>query len=517
MQRADRRFRARSERRLAVQASSTRRFRPIRRRFAVWGAAFAAPLLAVGLISGPASAQARQLTTGPHGSARTADGGPPAGAQVISSMQSGYGTVLATASGAALYTFSGDELGFHLPTACTPANSTPVSGTTVECTQIWLPLLASGPLYGVRGVQTRLLGTVARPDSSAPQVTYDGHPLYSFAPDAGVPGEVGGENIAAFLGIWHLVSISGQPDAGVATVSLELTANGPVLSTSTAKGTRTLYMLTADTAGPSRRQEGNSNCQDHSRCGKKGDNAMGARDRGGPGAQSSCLSTTGCSSIWPPLLTSGRVIAGPGVSQSLLGTTRRPSGQLQVTYDGHPLYLFAFDLGTGAPPGLTNGEDLIDNEAHGVWYTLAATGLPDPGQITLGAASVTISGSSDTVLTATSGFTGGLFTLYSFSADTATTSACEGSCARVWPPLLTSAPPLAGTGVTQGLVGSISRPDGTFQVTYDGHPLYLFSQDSPGALATSTAAAVPPSTNGVGVSAFGGTFSAVASSGTLIP
>lgn len=517
MDSAKRMSRVRSKLRLAgAPASRTRRFRPTRRRSAVWGAALAAPILAVVLVSGPASAQARPLASGPHGSARPADGGPPVGAQVITSIHSAYGTVLATASGVALYTFSGDEVGFHLPTACTSSNTAPVS--LLQCTQVWLPLIASGPLYGVRGVQTRLLGTVAHPvgTSSVSQVTYNGHPLYTFAPEAGTSGQVGGENIAAFLGIWHLVSTSGQPDAGVATVSLELTANGPVLSTSTAKGTRSLYMLTADTAGLSRGQNGNGNCQYHSRCGNKGGRGVTGRDRVDPAAQSSCLSTTGCSSIWPPLLTSGQVIAGPGVSQSLLGTSRRPSGQLQVTYDGNPLYLFAFDLGTGASPGLTNGEDLIDNAAHGVWYTLAATGLPDPGQITVGSASATIAGNTDVVLTSTSGFTGGLFTLYSFSADTSTTSACEASCARAWPPLLTSAPPLAGSDVTLGLIGSISRPDGTFQVTYDGHPLYLFSQDSPGATA-STGAAVAPSTSGAGISAFGGTFSAVSSSGTLIP
>ena len=69
----------------------------------------------------------------------------------------------------------------------------------------------------------------------------------------------------------------------------------------------------------------------------------------------------------------------------------------------------------------------------------------------------------------------GGFTLYWFGPDTSTTSKCTGSCATYWPPV--KAPATAGSGVT-GTVGEITRPDGTKQATYDGHPLYTYAGDS---------------------------------------
>jgi len=67
------------------------------------------------------------------------------------------------------------------------------------------------------------------------------------------------------------------------------------------------------------------------------------------------------------------------------------------------------------------------------------------------------------------------FTLYWFAPDTATTSACNGSCAAYWPPVLGAQK--AGPGVT-GKLGTIKRADGSTQATYDGHPLYLYIGDS---------------------------------------
>ena len=67
------------------------------------------------------------------------------------------------------------------------------------------------------------------------------------------------------------------------------------------------------------------------------------------------------------------------------------------------------------------------------------------------------------------------FTLYWFAPDTARTSACTGSCAAYWPPVTGN--PAAGPGVT-GSLGTINRPGGTEQATYDGHPLYTYIGDS---------------------------------------
>ena len=66
-------------------------------------------------------------------------------------------------------------------------------------------------------------------------------------------------------------------------------------------------------------------------------------------------------------------------------------------------------------------------------------------------------------------------TLYWFAPDTLTASACTGSCAVYWPPVTGS--PKAGPGVT-GTLGTIKRPGGAVQATYDGHPLYTYIGDS---------------------------------------
>jgi predicted lipoprotein with Yx(FWY)xxD motif len=66
-------------------------------------------------------------------------------------------------------------------------------------------------------------------------------------------------------------------------------------------------------------------------------------------------------------------------------------------------------------------------------------------------------------------------TLYWFAPDTPTASHCSGSCAVYWPPVTGS--PTADPGVT-GKLGSIKRPDGSIQATYDGHPLYTYIDDT---------------------------------------
>ncbi|MGO8730479.1 MAG: hypothetical protein ACLQK8_28025 [Streptosporangiaceae bacterium] len=102
---------------------------------------------------------------------------------------------------------------------------------------------------------------------------------------------------------------------------------------------------------------------------------------------------------------------------------------------------------------------------------LAGAGSPvaaSPGSP--GAMVTTVRIGSVTVLASTRGLT-----LYWFAPDTATRSACNGSCAAYWPPV--RGPVTAGPGVT-GTLGTIRRADGTVQATYDGHPLYTYIGDS---------------------------------------
>ncbi len=92
------------------------------------------------------------------------------------------------------------------------------------------------------------------------------------------------------------------------------------------------------------------------------------------------------------------------------------------------------------------------------------------------------------------------FTVYWFAPDTSTTSKCTGSCATYWPPV--KGPATAGSGVT-GTLSTITRPDGTTQATYDGHPLYTYAADT-----------APGQNKGNGLNASGGLWHEVTVSGT---
>jgi predicted lipoprotein with Yx(FWY)xxD motif len=75
-----------------------------------------------------------------------------------------------------------------------------------------------------------------------------------------------------------------------------------------------------------------------------------------------------CATYWPPLRAGGRTAAIKGAKASLLGSIRRADGSRQVSYAGHPLYLFSGDTGRGQ----TNGEGLRDFGAG--WYVLMPSG-----------------------------------------------------------------------------------------------------------------------------------------------
>jgi predicted lipoprotein with Yx(FWY)xxD motif len=63
--------------------------------------------------------------------------------------------------------------------------------------------------------------------------------------------------------------------------------------------------------------------------------------------KNNCAHVNGCLSVWPPVTTSGKAIAGHGVSSRLIGTITLRKGVEQVTYAGHPLYTYIADPGPG--------------------------------------------------------------------------------------------------------------------------------------------------------------------------
>jgi predicted lipoprotein with Yx(FWY)xxD motif len=124
--------------------------------------------------------------------------------------------------------------------------------------------------------------------------------------------------------------------------------------------------------------------------------------------------------------------------------------------------------------------------------TPATTGAPSPGPVV--AKAVSTAKFDRPILVSSTGMT-----LYKFSADSSTSSACTAGCTTVWPPVTVASGtnPTGGLG-TSGTFGTISRSDGTLQVTYDGHPLYTFSGDT-----------TPGDTNGQNITSDGGTWTVV--------
>jgi predicted lipoprotein with Yx(FWY)xxD motif len=138
--------------------------------------------------------------------------------------------------------------------------------------------------------------------------------------------------VAAAAAVAHQSSRSqaaGRSTAG--RVTLHKTKIGRILATSSG---RTLYLFMADRKG-----------------------------------KSACYGK--CAAFWPPLMKKGKVRAGAGVKAKLLGTTKRKNGKLQVTYKGHPLYLFKLDKGAGQVAGQRQ------NFFGGVWYAVSSSGKAD--------------------------------------------------------------------------------------------------------------------------------------------
>ncbi len=88
-----------------------------------------------------------------------------------------------------------------------------------------------------------------------------------------------------------------------------------------------------------------------------------ARDSG---TRTAC--TGACAVNWPPVGVVGTPRVGSGAKSSDVGTTARPDGKRQLTYNGHPLYTFVNDK----QPGDTNGEGV--NAFGGSWFAVSATG-----------------------------------------------------------------------------------------------------------------------------------------------
>jgi predicted lipoprotein with Yx(FWY)xxD motif len=96
-------------------------------------------------------------------------------------------------------------------------------------------------------------------------------------------------------------------------------------------------------------------------------------------------------------------------------------------------------------------------------------------------------------------------TVYLLTADHGSHSSCSGECAQIWPPVTTKGHPIAQGGALASDLGTTTRSGGVKQVTYKGHPLYYYVQD------TSSSEAL-----GQGISSFGGVWWALAPNGNAV-
>jgi predicted lipoprotein with Yx(FWY)xxD motif len=305
-------------------------------------------LAAVPQFSSPVSAQ------GGSPSCATPVTSAPTGPATVSTASTTFGTVLIVGSGAnagcSLYVLTSDRLHsltFGLAAfACSDGPN--VIGLPCD-TVLWPALLTSGAPIAGPGVNRTLLGTVTRTDvisgQSVQQVTYAGLPLYRFFLDE-TPGQTDGANlfdpVTSPTGIWYLVEPGrGHPAPGRVQMGVETVSGIEVLAASMDNdfsllphGSFPVYTLS---------NEKGQACQRY------------------------------CALIWPPVLTSGRPEAGPGVDQHALGVIVRPDGTHQVTYMGKPLYLFIKDAYI---PGIIGTQSINGAGAVTPWGVFNTIPLP---------------------------------------------------------------------------------------------------------------------------------------------
>jgi predicted lipoprotein with Yx(FWY)xxD motif len=138
--------------------------------------------------------------TAPTSSNTTAGGNP---ATIGTANAGSLGTILVDSQGRTLYLFQDDN------------------GTKSECSgacaSAWPPLRANGKPTTGSGTNASMLGTTPRSDGK-PQVTYNGHPLYTYTADQN-PGDTNGQGVTAFGAAWFAVSPAGDQASGQASSS----------------------------------------------------------------------------------------------------------------------------------------------------------------------------------------------------------------------------------------------------------------------------------------------------------
>lgn len=272
---------------------------------------------------------------------------------------------------------------------------------TGDCLSVWLPVTASSADTTVTSEGIAGTFSTITTDAGDVQLAYNRQALYT------LNGEAVGD-VTGVSDIWSLVypqtlALSGTDDLG---------------SFLTTPAGETLYLFTID-------PDGVSDC------------------------------TGDCLGAWPAYTVSSAeaLVAGLGVvAQDDLSLFERPdTGELQVVYQGRPLYLFTSDAVAGDVTGQGVGD---------VWFVV------NPVAVSVNEETNTLVGRDGT-------------SLYTTSNDGESVSNCVDGCTDVWLPLLaTSSADLSVlSDDLQASISVFNRPEGTLQFAYNGQPLYYFVGD----------------------------------------
>jgi predicted lipoprotein with Yx(FWY)xxD motif len=142
----------------------------------------------------------------------------------------------------------------------------------------------------------------------------------------------------------------------------------------------------------------------------------------------------------------------------------------------HPsvLVMATLALASAAIAGCGSSSGTSEGSGHSTSATTSASTAGTPN----GSAGGTIIGTEHTSLGTILVAGPKHLTVYLWEADKGSTSTCSGACAQVWPPVTTTGAPKAEGEAVAANLGTTTRPDGTKQVTYKGHPLYWYVSDT---------------------------------------
>jgi predicted lipoprotein with Yx(FWY)xxD motif len=246
----------------------------------------------------------------------------PASFTVMVKNDAKLGDFLVDSKGMTLYLFTKDTPG--------------VSNCSGGCLKAWPALVAPAGVTAATGIAGKL-DVITRADDGTKQVTYNGYPLYYWKNDK-APGDTTGQGVG---GVWFVV-----PPTATTTLPTAAPTAAPTTAAATSGATvmishdakvgdflvdgkgMTLYIFTKDTAAV-------SNC------------------------------AGGCLKAWPPLVATGDLVAGAGVTGKL-GFITRADGTKQVTYNDMPLYYWASDMKPG---------DMTGQGVGGVWFLMSPTAI----------------------------------------------------------------------------------------------------------------------------------------------